>query len=205
MTSFSDGPGEPPARLGLLGKRRDFLVSRRFQLRAGLLTVAAVLVLLVFLNLSLYWASTTSTERILEEAPELEEALRSRDKLQLSLVLLASVVFLAGVFVVSILETHRTAGAEISLVRGLEGVAEGRYATRASLRRGDNLGEIARAFNEMTQALEQRARHEAQALEDLASRVERLAGDPETRPLAEQLRELARRRRREVGPGEDDR
>ena len=96
---------------GLLGRRRQFFLNRPHQLRATLLTAAAVLVLLVILNLVLYSIAVSSTNQVLSDSPELAQLIKSQARLQLLLILLASVVFLAGVFVVSVLESHRTAGA----------------------------------------------------------------------------------------------
>ena len=103
--------------LRILGLRRRFLLDRRSQIRAGLLTTGTNFVLLLLLNLSLYSSREQSAAALIAEAPELAPMLRSQNLLELVLVLASSIVFLAGVFVVTVLETHKTAGAAFNLRR----------------------------------------------------------------------------------------
>ena len=158
---------------GPLGQRRAFLVNKRYQLKASLLTATVVLVLLVFVNLTLYSASRKSSAQILADAPALEKVIRSQDRVELYLILLASLVFLVGVFVVSILETHKTAGAAYNLQQRLAELRHGRYCATLKLRKGDNLIELEGAFNELARALRDRESEDAETLEQLAAEVER--------------------------------
>ena len=75
-------PDEPRA---LLGRRRQFFLNRPHQLRATLLTAAAVLVLLVVLNLVLYSIAVSSTNQVLSDSPELAQLIKSQARLQLLL------------------------------------------------------------------------------------------------------------------------
>jgi len=178
---------------GPLGQRRSFLVNRRYQLRASVLTASVVLILLVFINLLLYSASTRSSAEILADAPELEAIIRAQDRVELYLVLLASLVFLVGFFLISILETHKTAGAAFNVAQRLREVADGRYVTSLRLRRGDNLIELEPAFNNMVRALRDRAWDDVENLHRIADDAER--GDASAGELAARLRELAARKR----------
>jgi len=183
---------------GLLGRRRQFFFNRPHQLRATLLTAAAVLVLLVVLNLVLYSIAVSSTNQVLSDSPELAQLIKSQARLQLLLILLASVVFLAGVFVVSVLESHRTAGAAAKLARQMSRVEKGRYNTQLELRREDHLREVETAFNQMTRALRDRVWHEVESLERLADQARSLTTDDDARRIAAEIRELASRMRRSV-------
>jgi hypothetical protein len=180
---------------GLLGKRRSFLVNRRYQLRASLLTAAVVLVLLVLLNLAIYASTMRGAERVLVDAPELAEVIRAQDRAQLYLILLASLVYLIGVFLVTVLETHRTAGAAFNLEARLGEVRRGRYDTRLKLRRGDNLAELEGTFNGMVEALRQRTWDDIEHLVQLANEAGKIADASGGRQLAERLRRLADEKR----------
>ncbi len=158
-------------RPGLLGHRREFLVDRRYQLKATLLTVTVVLILLVFLNLALHSATLSNRARILEDAPELEPIIRAQDRVELSLVLLASFVFLVGVFVVGVLETHKTAGAAHQVVQRVAEVRDGRYGVRVRLRKGDNLQAVEEAFNRMSATLSERTWNDIERLNELEERA----------------------------------
>jgi len=153
---------------------------------------AVVLPLLALLNWALYSATSASTRSLLVDAPQLEKSLLARDAVQFYVVLVGSVLFLVGVFVFSILETHRTAGAELSLARRLQEIEEGRYRVTAKLRRGDNLGSLERSFNRMVESLVGRTRNEIDELERIAAELEASADEPARRRLAGRLRELAR-------------
>ena len=185
-------------RPGLLGRRRDFLVNHRYQLRASLLTAAAVLVLLVLLSLVLYSVSVSSTNHALADSPELAKMIKAQNRLQLFLILLASVVFLAGVFVVSILETHRTAGAAAKLARYMNRVEQGRYNIQLRLRKDDHLQDVQTAFNQMTRSLRDRMWHEVETIGRLADRSRAIRTQEDAERLSGEIRELAGRMRRTV-------
>jgi len=191
---------EVPARarkaLRVLGQRRRFLIDPRSQLRAAVLTTGITLILLVLLNLSLHASRQQATATAVANAPEVESLLRSQGRLEFTLVLAASVVFLAGVFVITILETHKTAGAAFNIARHMEEVRHGQYNTRIRLRQDDNLQPLQLVFNEMTRTLQERAHRDAQQLEACAQRAEVLAGEDEARELARGLRAQAGDRRR---------
>jgi methyl-accepting chemotaxis protein len=187
--------GAGARRGGLLGQRRSFLVNKRYQLRASLLTAAVVLVLLVFLNLILYATTLSSAEQILADAPELAAVIKAQDRVELYLIVLASCVYLLGVFLITVLETHRTAGAAYNLGMRLGEIGQGRFKTRLTLRKGDNLRELEEAFNSMTRSLQDRTWEEIESLAQLARDAEE-SGDG--RKLADKLRELAESKRRQV-------
>jgi hypothetical protein len=175
---------------GILGKRRDFLVNKRYQLRAGFLTAAVVLVLLVLINLTVYTTAMSNSEKILADAPQLAPLVKAQDRVELFLIVVISLIYLAGVFLVTILETHRTSGAALSLSRRMAEIRRGRYKTRITLRRGDNLRELEEAFNEMSSALEERSWREIEILTELADEADRIDG-----ALSARLRKLVESKR----------
>lgn len=169
-------------------RRRRFLVNRRYQLRAIALMVSLVMVLLVFLTLSLLPSSLQSGRQIVQMAPELEQYIKAQDRSMVWLVLLGSTVFLVGVFLVGILETHKTAGAGINIRNRLDDIREGRYGMRLTLRKGDTLRDLESPFNDMCAALEERNEQEIERLERLAEKVDDAA-------VAAELREMAATKR----------
>ena len=70
------------------------------------------------------------------------QRLAEYDRAEFVLILAASVVFLAGVFVMTIVETYQTSGAAIAIARHFRNVRDGRYDTRLRLRDSDNLQEL---------------------------------------------------------------
>lgn len=193
-----DDAGTAVGTVGRRSRRRSFLVNRRYQLRAAALVATVVLVLLIFLNLSLYSAGVDRSEALLQDSPELTRYVQAQDRVMVFLVVLGSAVFLVGVFLVSVLETHKTAGACVNLTQRLAEIRDGRYDTVLALRRDDQLKELEPAFNDMCRALQQRTWDDVEALEELASKLERREVPAEPGPLAADLRALAARKRRRV-------
>ena len=144
----------------------------------------------------LYSTSLSRSSDLPRVGPELTDLLRAQGRVELTLVILASVVFLVGVFVISILETHRTAGAAHNASQRLRDVAAGRYSVRLTLRGSDNLRELEVAFNRMGRALRSRTREEIEALDQLAARAGALERSGELRDglarLADSKRDLLR-------------
>ena len=137
--------------------------------------------------------------------PALAELLEEQNRTALYLQLAAAVVFLAMVAVVSVLETHKTAGAAFNLSRNIARLRDGESGTHVTLRQGDNLQSLARAFNEMSLALDERRFRDAEVFRNLAEQAERISDPYEARQLAETLREYARERDVESEPAAQER
>ena len=181
-------------RLPLFGRRREFLVSRALQLRLGLAAAGLALVLLVPLNVALDAATRASTEALLVDAPGLARPLEARDRWQARLVLGGSIVLVLGVFVLGVLEGHRTAGAERKLAWTAVALGEGRLDARVKLRRGDALLGLADRFNDMAVELCRRAADDERELEGVAQSIEQLSA-PDAPAVAARVREIVARRR----------
>lgn len=185
-----------PRRQPILGQRKRFLVHRPTQLRAALIVSAVALLLVSLLNFGLHAARTQATAAISRDAPELVSMLEAQNRFELILGIAASLVFLAGIFVVTILETHKTAGAAFHIGREMERVRDGLYGIRVQLRRGDNLRDVETVFNDMSQVLAERATVDVQELEHAASVADRISTPLEAHELAETLRDMADEHRR---------
>jgi nitrogen fixation/metabolism regulation signal transduction histidine kinase len=181
-----------------IARRRRFLVNRRYQFKVAILTVSMMLVLLVLLNFSILSNSMKETEDAMAIAPEFEEYLHGQDRVQFMLILLASLVFMVGVFLVSLLETHKTAGAAVNISNRLEEVRKGSLAARVKLRKDDNLQDLEPAFNQMAEALATRAWEEIEILEKLAARLDEAKSLESDKHIAGELKKLAREKRQSV-------
>jgi methyl-accepting chemotaxis protein len=199
-TEQSTPPRELPAswlgrQLWYLGFRRRFLINRRRQLRAAALVVTLVLLILVVVNLLGHALRTVEADAFGPAA--VREVIADYDRNEMLLGILASVVVLAGVFVVTIIETHRTAGAALNVGRRLRNIADGNYDVHLRLRKGDNLRELEAPFNDMAEALRDRDAADVEALDRLAAMLE-ADGVDGAAEVVEELRGMADRKRHHV-------
>ena len=197
-------PGEPEGfvarQLRLLGVRRRFLVNKPRQLRTAILIVMLALILLVLVNVIFHALRTTETNTIVASAPSLKEVMQDYDRNEMLLVILASVVVLAGVFVVTIIETHRTAGAAFNIARQLGRIADGNLDVAVRLRKGDNLQEIQEPFNAMVATLRDQAADQADVLTRLADRVDSFGNVEGAADVSAELRQLVDKYRQQIAP-----
>lgn len=177
--------------LEILSRRRRYVLDRRGQLRAVVMAGSVSAVLLALLNAALYVARERGAAALLADAPELRELIVSQSRMELLIVAAMSLLFLAGVVLITIVETHRTAGAAFNLARHMGAVQAGHYDIALRLREGDNLRDLETAFNDMTRALLERAENDALQLEQLAVAADELTGPDTAARLAERIRERA--------------
>ena len=186
------------AKKGPRWRRKRFLVQRRYQLKMALLAVALVLALVVLLNFSLFSSAMRETETALSIAPQFEEYLKAQDRAQFLLILLASLIFIVGVFLVSLLETHKTAGAAVNIRNRMDELRAGNYGARVRLRKDDHLKDLEQSFNDMAESLSDQAWRDIMVLERLADGLEQAGDRPVAPELAEEARRLAQARRKSV-------
>ena len=91
------------------------------------------------------------------------------------------------------------AGPAFNLSRCLRRVQDGEYNTVARLRKGDNLHDIADAFNQMVEVLQERAREDVRVLRRLAHGSGKMTSDPVAQAVAEELSSLIARKERSLG------
>lgn len=176
------------------GHRRVLLVDRSYQLRVSLFNVFFMATLLTPILASYYFTLTAETDAS-TVAPELKAFFQAQDLAQFRLVLLAAGVFLLGLFLVTIFETHRTAGAAFAARRQFAAVQQGRFSGNLKLRREDNLVGLDVSFNSMVESLRERTRSEVSDLEALADQLDREGGAGVAREAAARLRLLADQKR----------
>jgi len=135
-------------------RRRQFVVDARYQLRAGVLVGLVAIVLLVLLNASLILPHREPSATASMAATALRPPLETSDRSSFALLLLGSAVFLGGVVVVGLLESHRTAGAAFAIRRAVDGLRDGQPQVRVRLRRGDHLQDLARSINQLAETID---------------------------------------------------
>lgn len=169
--------------------RRRYLVNSRRQIRAALLVSFVVLIPLVALNIGLHYGAVTQTRSLFVGVPDAAvQRIADLDRTEMFLVLIGSLVYLGGVFFMTILETHQTSGAAVGIARHFRNIRDGRYDAKLHLRDSDNLQELVTPFNQMTAALTDRALQTSALLSSLADEAAALEGGDD---LARQLREVA--------------
>ena len=171
-------------------RRRTYVIDKRRQYRTALLTSGLAALLLIIVNTAFTLLRTSQTMAISSAAPMLGSTLSQQDTRVGLMLIAASIVFVIGVFVITIAETHRTAGAVYAMYGALERVADGDYRTPLRLRPQDNLRDLRAPFNEMISTLRKQALADAEALTKLAKSA---AENPH---LAKQLNALADQKRK---------
>jgi hypothetical protein len=164
-------------------------VNFKRQIRAALMVSSVVLIPLLALNVGLHYGAVTQTRTLFAGVPDAAvQRIAELDRSEMVLVLIGSLVYLGGVFFMTILETHQTSGAAVGIARHFRNIRDGRYDAKLHLRDSDNLLELVTPFNQMTAALTDRALQVSALLNSLADEAAALEGGDE---LARQLREVA--------------
>ncbi|MCI0657542.1 MAG: hypothetical protein L0170_10795 [Acidobacteria bacterium] len=180
-------------RLKAFGRRRRLLVHRGYQLRAALRSVMGTSVLVGLLIFVLNQVNRETSRDLQQMAPFMRQGLQRWDRITFVSLILGGAVFLGGVFLLELMETHRTAGAFQNLRRRLDELRCGRLAAHLRLRRHDHFPELDKAFNDAVASLRARTEGEIAALGRLSSQARELLkeqdrGNPaRARDLAEAL------------------
>ena len=176
MGSYTETRTHGAARVldWLLGRRRRFLVPGRYQRRALFFVGALSALLLTAVNVSLYLLLRSGSAEVLRQSPELAAILLGQDRDLMLLIVLASVVTYVGILLVTLLETHRTAGPLFALRRTMDQLASG-IPAELRLREDDGLRELQVVWTRLIACLTSRARARARVLAEAAEAIEREA------------------------------
>jgi methyl-accepting chemotaxis protein len=184
-SSHKDPSGAFPPRIA----RRKYLIDSKRQLRTAFLATLLVVILLVFVNVGFYFLRLSQTTTLSTAAPQLTPVLQEQDStLSFSMIGL-SVVLALTVFGVTIVETHRTAGAVFAVKQRIERVRDGDFRVALKLRFRDNLQDLEAPFNEMVRSFRRRALDDATALEEMAVAAQSM--QPGGADLSRALHEMA--------------
>jgi hypothetical protein len=96
---------------------------------------------------------------------------RSGDARSVLYLVAAGIIFVAAVFVIEILETHKTAGVVLKVSRGMKDLETGAWGTRVTLRKNDNFKELEGEFNELARTLRDRVEDDLNALQSFEGQL----------------------------------
>ena len=187
----------PPTTARPRMMRRKYVIDRRRQYRSAALTSGLSLILLLVVNIAFSFLRNTQSVVLSAASPQLRPVLEAQDARIGTMLIVVSIIFVAGVFAITIAETHRTAGAVFALQKAFDRVRIGDFQTMLRLRPRDTLLDLRFPFNDMLNSLRNRALAEADELEEFAA--EASSGALEASELASRLVDLAKRKR-DFGP-----
>lgn len=155
-----------------LGRRRNYLVDSAYQMRTAVVAVLGMIFLLAFAAVLFHLVG-------MENALLQKGGARSGDARTVLYLVAAGIIFVAAVFVIEILETHKTAGVVLKVSRGLRDVEQGLWGTRVTLRRNDNFKELEEGFNAAARTLRDRVEDDLNAFQGLESKLRLVAREVE--------------------------
>lgn len=146
-----------------LGRRRNYLVDGSYQVKTAIIAVMGMIFLLAF-------------AAVLFHLVGLENALsnsggRTGDARSVLYLVAAGILFVAAVFIIEILETHKTAGVVLKVTRGLKDLEGGTWGARVTLRKNDNFRELEEGFNTLARSLRDRIEDDLGALQALEGQM----------------------------------
>ena len=140
-----------PARIPVMGRRRTYLINPRFQLRAMLVPAIVAIGTVTFLVFLHFLMLQPGPERALVNETITLRSLMTSGWLWTSIVF--SLIYASLFIFLSVIETHKAAGAVFKIKHYLHRVAKGDLRSRITLRRKDHFQDVADEFNIMTDAL----------------------------------------------------
>ena len=164
-------------------ERRNFLVRPRFQL---LLATKAVVFLLLY-SAAITYASLHSVAETIYILPFgcLTPEVKARLwRFPTEAILLSGLIALV-VVLQAILISHQVAGPEFRLTRTLQEMAAGQYPRVVTLRKHDNLKELAASISFLGQALDQRRQACLEQLDQVQGALEACTTDVRSREHSE--------------------
>jgi hypothetical protein len=185
-----------PESMPMAKRRRQYIVDRSFQFKyTVLLAVIGGIVAALFA----WWmwdVTRTSTELLLLADIPGGEALREQmraDQAHLPWIYVGITLFMMSALgLLGVLITHRVAGPTFVIGRYLSVVADGAYPSLRPLRKRDELKEFFDIFERTVNALKDRDREEADALDAAIDKLEAAGGDAEALAALKRVRDRKR-------------
>jgi methyl-accepting chemotaxis protein len=157
------------------------------------LTSSLALFLLLVVNIGFWMLQTSQSSTLAAVAPQLSPVLEKQDATFSAVLIVLSLAFIAGVFVITVVETHRTAGSVFAVKQRIGRVRDGDLHVSLNFRPQDTLLDLKDPFNEMVASLREKEISEADELDRLADEASKGAL-PEP-VLLEKLRTIALKKR----------
>jgi len=146
-----------------LGRRRNYLVDGSYQVKTAIIAVMGMVFLLAFAAVLFH---LVGLENALTNSPG-----RAGDARTVLYLVAAGILFVAAVFIIEILETHKTAGVVLKVTRGLKDLEVGTWGARVTLRKNDNFRELEEGFNTLARSLRDRIEDDLGALQALEGQM----------------------------------
>lgn len=172
--------GPPGLFRRLLGRRRTYVVDGAYQIRTAVVSVLGMLFLLVFAAALFYLLSQENARALAERAPLLSRVASGTDSRAILYLVAVGILFVAAVFVIEILETHKTAGVVYKVTRALREIEAGRWSARVALRRNDNFREMEEAFNAAARSLGEQMERDLRTLHAVEGQIRTVAREFES-------------------------
>ena len=138
-----------------------------------------------------YLITSEGSRRIVQVNPALEELVRRQDRIENLLILAALFFYGLGVYLVSLMESHRTAGFLWRLNQCLQELRDGRYGGSIHPRHDDDFVHVAEMTNALSRNLKTRVDEDLTLLNDIGESLDqRAASAGEGSPRRELLLEL---------------
>ena len=164
----------------LMGRRRQFVIDPAYQLRSAIVAVLGMCFLLIFAAALLHLISVENARLLLEHGPAAKGTPDAHDLRSILYLVGVGLFFVAAVFAIEILETHKTAGVVSRVTRGLREIESGRWGARVTLRKHDNFKEMEEAFNAATRALRGQLDDDLRGLQGIESQIRLVAREFES-------------------------
>jgi signal transduction histidine kinase len=148
-----------------LGRRRNYLVDSVYQVRTAIIAVLGMVFLLVFAAIVFHLVGMENS--LIARSG----VTRSGDARSVLYLVAAGIIFVAAVFVIEILETHKTAGVVLKVSRGMKDLEVGAWGARVTLRKNDNFKELEGEFNELARTLRDRVEDDLNALQSFEGQL----------------------------------
>ncbi len=163
-----------------LGRRRNYVVDPAYQLRSAVIAVLGMAFLLAFAAALFHLLSVENARIVQRKVPVAQGAADVHDLRSVLYLVAVGLFFVAAVFAIEILETHKTAGVVYKITRGLRELESGRWAARVSLRKHDNFKEMEEAFNAAARALRGQLDEDLRGLQGVEGQIRLIAREFES-------------------------
>ena len=155
----------------LLGRRRNYLVDRSYQIHTAMVAVLGMAFLVILSAALVHLVSLDRARALLETSPVLAHGLTKADMRTVLFIIGTGVLFVVAIFGIEILETHKTAGVVYRVTRGLRDVESGYWGTRLTMRKNDNFKEMEEAFNAAGATLGERLEEDLHSLQSIEGQI----------------------------------
>ncbi|OGK08279.1 MAG: hypothetical protein A2W80_12295 [Candidatus Riflebacteria bacterium GWC2_50_8] len=176
-----------------MSQRKNYFIAKDMQSRfAGTILLLAFLVAVITAcNIYVLGSYFVNTSKTLVEARSLTVTLQDFVAEFWPRLLVLIFVNVIIVFIVSVMYSHQTAGPAYKLEKSIKRISEGDLTFEVSLRRNDNLKELAAALNELLKKFRVTLAKAKTLSDDISVKLDSLESDVKFKQLAANASELS--------------